>query len=90
MLLTVDVLRGGAPFLVDADLQRDDISIRFDGLQRAPGSSVLGNFHYVPVLFGPDRLLHRTDKALLSLLSLLLSDVQGRAPRYGPMWANAG
>src|SRR6266852_6951312 len=39
ILLTSDVLRRGAPFLFDADLQRADISIRFDGLQRAPGAS---------------------------------------------------
>ena len=61
ILLTPDVLRGGAPFLVDADLQRDDISVRFDGLQRVPGPSVLGSFHYVPVLFVADRHLHRSE-----------------------------
>jgi predicted RecB family nuclease len=83
ILLTPDVLRGGAPFLLDADLQRDDISIRFDGLQRVPGPSALGDFHYVPVLFVADRHLHRTDKALLEFLGLLLSDVQGAPPRYG-------
>ena len=81
--LTPDALRRGALFLLDADLRRGDISIRFDGLQRVPGSSVLGDFHYVPVLFGADRHLHRTDRALLGLLGLLLSDVQGTAPRYG-------
>jgi predicted RecB family nuclease len=83
ILLTPDVLRGGAPFLVDADLQREDISIRFDGLQRVPGSSVLGDFHYAPVLFVGDRHLHRTDKALLEILGLLLADVQSTAPKYG-------
>jgi predicted RecB family nuclease len=83
IMLTSDVLRGGAPFLLDADLQRDDISIRFDGLQRVAGPSVLGDFHYVPVLFVADRHLHRTDKALLEVLGLLLSDVQGAPPRHG-------
>jgi predicted RecB family nuclease len=83
ILLTPDVLRRGARFLLDANLQRGDISIRFDGLQRVPGSSAVGDFHYVPVLFGADRHLHRTDRALLELLGVLLSDVQGIAPTYG-------
>jgi len=81
--LTVEVLRRGSPFLLGAFLERDDVSIRFDGLQRVPGSSVLGDFHYVPVLFGAKRNLHRVDKELLELLGLLLSDAQGTLPRYG-------
>ena len=83
VVLTPDSLRSGALFLLDADLQRDSTSIRFDGLQRVPGTSVLGDFHYVPVLFRADRHLHRTDRALLELLGLLLSRVQGTAPTYG-------
>jgi predicted RecB family nuclease len=83
ILLSIDVLRAGALFLLDTDLRRDEISIRFDGLQRVRGSSALGDFHYVPVLFGVDRHLHRTDKGLLELLALLLSEIQGTAPRYG-------
>jgi hypothetical protein len=83
VLLTREVLRGGAVFLLDTNLECDDISLHFDGLQRVSGSSVLGDFHYVPVLFGGDRHLHRTDRALLELLGLLLADVQGTTPRYG-------
>jgi predicted RecB family nuclease len=76
-------LRGAPLFLLDADLRGDDLSERFEGLQRVPGTSVLGDFHYVPVLFRADRRLHRADKALLELLALVLSDVQGTAPRHG-------
>ena len=83
MALTPDVLRGGTPFLLDADVLREGISVHFDGLQRVPGSSALGDFHYAPVLFGSERHLHRADRALLQVLGLLLSDVQGMAPRYG-------
>jgi len=83
VVLTPEVLRGGAAFLLDAELQHDDIAVRFEGLQRVPGSSTAGDFHYVPVLFGANRRLHHADKALLELLGLLLSEVQGVAPRYG-------
>ena len=53
MALTPDVLRGGTPFLLDADVLREGISVHFDGLQRVPGSPALGDFHYAPVLLDP-------------------------------------
>ena len=46
ILLTPDVLRGGAPFLLDSDLQSDDFSIRFDGLLRVRAPQCL-------VIFSP-------------------------------------
>jgi hypothetical protein len=45
------VLKRGVPLLLDATVEAEEFGLRFDALQRASGSSRLGNFHYVPVVF---------------------------------------
>ena len=49
--LTAAVLKQGPAFVLDATLEDDSFSLRFDGLKRVDGPSKLGDFHYVPVLF---------------------------------------
>src|ERR1700740_2395699 len=82
-MLTPEVLRGGSPFLLDVELQREDLSIHFDALQCVQGGPALGDFHYVPMLFRGDRRLQAADKLLLEILGLLLAEVQGATPQYG-------
>jgi hypothetical protein len=49
--LTAAVLRAGPAFVLDAVLEDDGFSLRFDGLKRVDGPSKLGDYHYVPMLF---------------------------------------
>jgi hypothetical protein len=49
--LTTAVLKAGPAFVLDAVLQDDSCSLRFEGLMRVAGPSKLGDFHYVPMLF---------------------------------------
>jgi predicted RecB family nuclease len=84
--LTADKLRIGSPYVLDAALDDDLVSLRFDGLKRVDGPSKLGDFHYVPILFHEGRKLGKEQRLLLELFGLLLSQVQGRLPAIGVIW----
>jgi predicted RecB family nuclease len=83
LTMTLAVLRRGVPLLLDATLEDEEFCIRFDALQRADGSSRLGNFHYMPVLFHEAETPARKLRALLELLGLVLGRIQGRQPGWG-------
>ena len=53
--LTPAALRAGPSFVLDATLEDDGAPATFDGLKRVSGSSKLGDFHYVPMLFHEGR-----------------------------------
>jgi predicted RecB family nuclease len=55
-------------------------------LQRVPGPSKLGDFHYVPVLFCGGRQIRKQQRALLDVYGLLLTRLQGRPPGSGIIW----
>jgi predicted RecB family nuclease len=84
--LTVAHLRIGPSVILDAVLEDGPLSLSFDGLQKVPGSSKLGDFHHVPILFHEGRQVGKEQRLLLELYGLLLSQVQGRMPAYGIVW----
>ncbi|MBV8843298.1 MAG: IS66 family transposase [Bryobacterales bacterium] len=84
--LTREALLCGEELILDARLIRDGIVMEFPGLQRVPGRSALGSFHYLPVLFSADRRSHKLERALLEVLALLLEDIQGVLPRSGVVY----
>jgi predicted RecB family nuclease len=84
--LTAAALRKGPPFILDAALEDDSLSLHFDGLKKVDGASDLGDFHYVPVLFHEGRSIRKEQRLLLEVLGVLLSRVQGRMPACGVVW----
>jgi predicted RecB family nuclease len=84
--LTLPTLKRGSAFLLDATLEDDHIALAFDGLQRVPGSSKLGDFYYVSVLFAESRQVHKYQRVLLEAYGVLLSRLQGRVPGRGIIW----
>ena len=68
---------------LDATVEAEEFGLRFDALQRVAGSSRLGNFHYVPVLFHEAERPTRKPRALLELLGWVLAAVQGWQPGWG-------
>ena len=46
IILTSAALRAGPSFVLDAALEDDPLSLRFDGLKKVAGPSKLGDFHY--------------------------------------------
>ena len=86
ILLTAAALRAGPSFVLDAALEDDLLSLRFDGLKKVDGPSKLGDFHYVPMLFHEGRRVVKQQRLLLELYGLLLSRLQGQMPSSGIIW----
>jgi predicted RecB family nuclease len=84
--LTAAALRAGPSFVLDATLEDDLLSLRFDGLKKVDGPSKLGDFHYVPMLFHEGRKIGKEQRLLLELYGLLLSRLQGQMPSSGIIW----
>jgi predicted RecB family nuclease len=82
-VVTAVLLSQGAPFLFDASLEDDGLSLRFDALKRMDGASKLGNHHYLPVLHICGDKVDRREKTLLALGGLALARVQGLQPTVG-------
>jgi predicted RecB family nuclease len=83
VIATPDLLRQGHPLLLDAIVEGENFSICFDGLQRQPTPSGLGDHHYVPMLFHPGEKPGREQRSLLEILAVILAAVQAKAPAWG-------
>jgi predicted RecB family nuclease len=81
--VTLGLLKQGASLLLDATVEDEGLSVRFDALQRKAGVSRLGDFFYVPVLFHEGERAGRDQRSLLELLGLILATVQGKEPDWG-------
>jgi predicted RecB family nuclease len=88
--LTAVALQAGPSFVLDATLEDDLLSLRFDGLKKVDGPSKLGDFHYVPMLFHEGQCVGKPQRLLLELYGLLLSHVQARLPTYGVVFHGQG
>jgi predicted RecB family nuclease len=83
LVMTLKILKHGASLLLDASVEDEELSICFDALQKGAGPSMLGNFHYIPVLFHEAERPSRLQKDLLELYGLIIGDLQGRHPDSG-------
>jgi predicted RecB family nuclease len=83
MAVTAVTLRQGKTLLANAELADEDLSLRFDALKRADGSSKLGDHHYLPVLHHDADTVRRQQKVLLALHGLALARMQGLRPAVG-------
>jgi predicted RecB family nuclease len=78
--VSIDNLRRGIPFILNAPLHDDRHTVLFDGLRRIAGTSALGDFHYEPVMFCTARRVRVDDRRHLAMLAVLLARVQGAVP----------
>jgi len=83
--LALSTLADAPELVLDGMLENTIFSLRFDALIKVPGSSYLGNFHHIPILFheGP---VQPTQRLLLSLLSIAIAQIQERVPATGLIW----
>ena len=84
--LTTAALQAGPLIMLDVTLDDEWLFLVFDGLKRVDGSSKLGDFHYIPMLFYEGRKVGNEQRLLLSIFGLLLSQIQGRLPTDGIVW----
>ena len=82
-VLTRPLLKQGMPLLLDAIVEDHTLSVRFDALQKEVGTSLLGDFHYIPVAFDDAERPRRHQKELLELYGVIIGDLQGRQPGIG-------
>src|SRR5262245_4914907 len=82
-VVTAALLKQGAPFLLDASLEGDGLSLRLEGLKRVDGASPLGDHHYLPVLHVHGDKVGRREKTLLAVAGLAVAGVQGLRPAIG-------
>jgi predicted RecB family nuclease len=81
--LTVANLGRGAPLVLDATIEDEEVSLQFDGLMRVEGASRLGAFHFAPVLCQAGPTVRRQARQLLAVMGRVLGAVQGKQPAAG-------
>ena len=84
--LSRSVLRKGTPFILYGHLDDDRHAIRFDGLKKVDGASILGAFHYQPVMFTEAPRVRQSDRHLLAMFAVLLSRIQGTVASRGVLY----
>lgn len=80
------VLRRGIPFILCGHLEDDRLAIRFDGLRKVAGASIMGEFQYEPVMFSEARSARNLERHLLAVSAILLSRVQGTVSGSGILY----
>jgi predicted RecB family nuclease len=88
--LSPSALRRDAEFLLNVTLEADAVTLAFDGLKQVPGSSMLGDYHYIPLLFHGGESVRKEQRRLLELYGLLLGRMQGHTPGHGIVWYGRG
>ena len=76
-------LNAGAPILLDAIVENEWASFRFDALLRSDKKPSSGSLHYSPVLFDPDGSVREQKKLLLAFGGHVLEAVHHYAPHDG-------
>ena len=84
--LSVPTLRKGVSFFLNGQIDDDRHAIRIDGLKRVKGASIIGEFHYVPVMFSEARRARKSERQLLATFAVLLSRIQGTYPAGGILY----
>jgi len=80
LAITIETLKRGVPLLLDASVEDENFSVCFDALQKEAGPSMLGSFHYIPILFHQAERPASLQKDLLELYGLIIGDLQGKYP----------
>ena len=75
-------LKQGLPLFLGPVFQNAKMSVCFDALQRAPGSSALGDFHYIPVLFHETERPSQKQRSMLEIQALILAGLQRKKPDF--------
>src|SRR5215218_7504741 len=88
--LTPSLLRRGIPEITGSLYQTTSSSIQFDGPRKVHGSSDVGDFYYIPLLFHPNGQVQEAQKSLLCVYGFILNKLQGRPPEHGILQRTKG
>jgi predicted RecB family nuclease len=82
--LSREHLKQGTAFIIRSQVEQEHFAFSFHALQRVPGASALGSFHYVPVLFSnTSGSVSETQKLMLCCEGLILEQLQLICPEKG-------
>jgi predicted RecB family nuclease len=82
--ITREDLTQGITTVIGPHVEDESFAFAFHALQRVPGASSVGPFHYVPVLFcGTGQSVSETQKLLLACGTLVLEKLQDVRPPSG-------
>jgi predicted RecB family nuclease len=84
--LSRTTLSKGIPFILHGQIQDNRQAIRFDGLKKVDGATIVGEFHYEPVMFSESRRVLKAERQLLAMFAIILSRIQGRVPSSGVLY----
>ena len=81
--ISLSDLRTGLSSILDATIQHEIYSFRFDAVQRVAEKSELGKFSYIPVLFTRTDTIQAQHRLVLAFGGIVLGLFQGHAPSVG-------
>lgn len=81
------ILTRNLPVIIEGVVGEGSFAI--DGLQRVPGASSLGHFHYIPLLFAEGYRLRPEHRLLVEIFAQLVSPLQGLRPNRAVIWLRA-
>jgi len=73
----------GYPLIFGVSIEREDMGIYIDAVEKNRGESALGSFFYTPILFLHRNKLNTRDKALLAFAGHVLEYFQAKEVLYG-------
>jgi len=81
-LIMLSDLRKGKEVILSANLEYSDLSASFHALVKVSGKSMLGSFHYLPILFSASDEITKVQKLLLAFQAYVIGSVQNQIPLY--------
>jgi predicted RecB family nuclease len=82
-IVTREQLKMGHAVILDCSIEQDQFLLHLDALFRNAGPSLLGSFHYVPVMFILGNTVRDEHKLILAAEAVLLSRIQDTKPAFG-------
>jgi hypothetical protein len=83
IVVTAALLKQRAPILLDANLEDENLSLRFDALKRVDGASIASSYHYIPILQSYGDKAGQREKLLVAVFGLALTRIQKFRPATG-------
>ena len=87
---TLSALQEGHRLITDTYIDSGELCSYCNAIEKTKGTSQLGAFYYVPILFTAKEKIAKEDKLILAFTGLVLDSVQKRQPEYGKIIYGAG
>src|SRR3954454_20931486 len=83
LVIPPSILGMKSPLILDAVIQSDELSLKYDGLKRVDELSRPADSHYIPILVYEGEKVRSEHRRVLEVYALALGRVQGVEPKFG-------